>query len=269
MRKVVLGLIGGLLILSGAIAMFFGALLVGVFGGDGRIDTDPVRINSTATALSSDIARIDAGLPSGFNFAEVYISATSVSGKDVFVGVGPARDVLSYLSGVPYDVVTDVSGRPGDEDSINLRRVRGEGTPPAPSAEAFWVEQSSGSGRQDISWPIKSGKYLFVVMNADGSPNVDVQATVGISAPWLFSAGLGAVIAGLVLIILGAVSLFFGFRKGKNRPELVYATPGSAVANDETAVDRPSYVANPPATPGEAATEPAQSPPREADESAP
>ena len=94
MRKVVLGLIGGLLILSGAIAMFFGALLVGVFGGDGRIDTDPVRINSTATALSSDIARIDAGLPSGFNFAEVYISATSVSGKDVFVGVGPARDAI-------------------------------------------------------------------------------------------------------------------------------------------------------------------------------
>ena len=45
MRKVVLGLIGGLLILSGAIALFFGALLVGVFGGDGRIDTDPVRIN--------------------------------------------------------------------------------------------------------------------------------------------------------------------------------------------------------------------------------
>jgi hypothetical protein len=86
----------------------------------------------------------------------------------------------------------------------------------------------------------------------------------------LFSAGLGAVIAGLLLIILGAVSLFFGFRKGKNRPELVYATPGSAVANDETAVDRPSYVANPPATPGgaAAATEPAQSPPREADESA-
>ena len=269
MRKVVLGLIGGLLILSGAIALFFGALLVGVFGGDGRIDTDPVRINSTATALSSDIARIDAGLPSSFDFAQVYISATSVSGKDVFVGVGPARDVLSYLAGVPYDVVTDVSGRPGDEDSINLRRVRGEGTPPAPSAEAFWVEQSSGPGRQDISWPITSGQYLFVVMNADGSPNVDVQATVGISAPWLFSAGVGAVAAGLVLIILGAVSLFFGFRKGKNRPELVYATPGSAVANDETAVDRASYVANPPVTPGEAATEPAQSPPREADERAP
>ena len=106
-------------------------------------------------------------------------------------------------------------------------------------------------------------------MNADGSPNVDVQATVGISAPWLFSAGVGAVAAGLVLIILGAVSLFFGFRKGKNRPELIYATPGSAVAHDETAVDRRSYVAKPSATPGEAATAPAQSPPREADESAP
>jgi hypothetical protein len=105
-------------------------------------------------------------------------------------------------------------------------------------------------------------------MNADGSPNVDVQATVGISAPWLFSAGLGAVTAGLVLIILGAVSLFFGFRKGKNRPELVYATPGSVVTHDAADVDRPSYVANPPVTPGGAASEPAQSPPREADESA-
>ena len=75
--------------------------------------------------------------------------------------------------------------------------------------------------------------------------------------------------AGLVLIILGAVSLFFGFRKGKNRPELVYATPDFAGAHDETAMDRPSYVANPPVAPGAAATAPAQSPPREADESAP
>ena len=132
MRRVILGILGAILILSGAGAAFSGAVLVGAFGPDGRVDSPTIRLTTSSVALTSDVARIDADLPEGVDLAQIHLSATSLEGQDVFIGVGPAREVLSYLAGSPYDVVSGINGR---TDSAELRRVAGTGTPPPPTSE--------------------------------------------------------------------------------------------------------------------------------------
>jgi hypothetical protein len=222
MRRVILGILGAILILVGAGAAFSGAVLVGAFGPDGRVDSPTIRLTTSSAALTSDVARIDADLPEGVDLAQIHLSATSLEGGEVFIGVGPAREVLSYLAGSPYDVVSGVDGR---TDSAELRRVSGTGTPPPPTSESFWLAQSFGNGKQTIDWDIAGGRYLFVVMNADGTAGVDVQARAGVSAPWIFAAGVGALAAGIVLVILGAVLLALGVRSPRKPVEApVYAT---------------------------------------------
>jgi len=225
MRRVILGVLGALLILGGAAAAFSGAVLVGAFGPDGRVDSPTVRLSTSSVALTSDVARIDADLPQGVNLAQIHLSATSLEGQEAFIGVGPAREVLAYLAGSPYDVVSGIDGR---TDRAELRRVSGTGTPPPPTSESFWVAQAFGGGKQTLDWNIANGRYLFVIMNADGTAAVDVQARAGVSAPWVFTAGLAALIAGVVVVILGAVLLALGFRSPRRAvlaPIYATATP--------------------------------------------
>ena len=94
MRRVILGVLGALLILGGAAAAFSGAVLVGAFGPDGRVDSPSIRLTSGSVALTSDVARLDAGLPQGVELAQIHLSATSLNGKQVFIGVGPAAKRL-------------------------------------------------------------------------------------------------------------------------------------------------------------------------------
>ena len=236
MRRVILGVLGAILILVGAGSAFSGAVLVGAFGPDGRVDSPTIRLTTSSAALTSDVARIDADLPEGVNFAQIHLSATSLEGDDVFIGVGPAREVLSYLAGSPYDVVSGIDGR---TDSAELRRVSGTGTPPPPTSESFWLAQSFGAGKQTIDWDIAGGRYLFVVMNADGTAGADVQARAGVSAPWIFASGVGALAAGIVLVILGAVLLAFGFRSPRKPVQAPVYAAATVPAGYQAAVGPP------------------------------
>jgi hypothetical protein len=72
-----------------------------------------------------------------------------------------------------------------------------------------WVAQSSGSGRQQITWPVENGDWTVVVMNADASPGVAVETTAGAEVPalrWLIGILLTAtaitLLASIVLIVV-------------------------------------------------------------------
>jgi hypothetical protein len=223
MRRIVLGVLGAILIVVGGSSAFAGAVLVGAFGSDGRVDSPSFRLTSSSTAFTSDVARLDADLPREVQLAQIHLQAASLSGKNVFIGVGPARQVLAYLAGSPYDVVSGVDGR---TSTVDLRRVPGAGEPPAPTAQSFWVARVSGTGQQSLDWSLASGRYLFVIMNADGTAGVDVQARAGVSAPWVFGAGIAALVVGVLVVILGAVILALGLRAPRREAVApVYATP--------------------------------------------
>ena len=83
----------------------------------------------------------------------------------------------------------------------------------APTAQSFWAASATGTGQQQLTWRVTGGRWAAVLMNADGSPGVDVSATVGVRAGFLLPIallllGLGLIVTGIAvaLIIRGASS---------------------------------------------------------------
>src|SRR5215212_8598733 len=69
--------------------------------------------------------------------------------------------------------------------------VSGDRAPADPAGEDIWSASTSGTGTQSLEWDIEDGDWSAVVMNADGSPGVDVRASAGAGASFLQPLGLG------------------------------------------------------------------------------
>ena len=131
------------------------------------------------------------------------------SERSVFVGIGPAVDVEGYLAGVAHDEVRELHGR------TPLYRTRSGGdeiTPP--TAEDFWVATATGVGSQELVWPATSGRWVAVVMNADGAPGIAADVNVGVKAGFvlplafiLLGSGLVGTAFSVALIVFGAHGL--------------------------------------------------------------
>jgi hypothetical protein len=144
------------------------------------------------------------------------ITATSNDpAKPLFVGIARTKDVGRYLARVQHDELRDINF---DPFKIDYRRL-GTGAPTAPpSSQNFWQTRASGTGTQTISWPVKSGQWSAVVMNADGGRNVSVNAQLAarLSGAWWFVA---AFIALGALSLLGGLALIrSGVRRNASRP---------------------------------------------------
>lgn len=130
------------------------------------------------------------------------------STRPLFVGIGPATAVESYLAGVRYEVATRFDAARSD-----FRLHRGGAPAAAPAAKRFWVAQSLGSGTQTLSWPPSNGEWRIVVMNANGSAGVRTDLAIGARFPHLLGIGIGVLGAGGLLLLLGGVGLYAAVRR--------------------------------------------------------
>lgn len=137
------------------------------------------------------------------------IAATSDDAtKPLFMGIARTADVNRYLARVQHDELRDIGF---DPFKVVYRRL-GTGAPAAlPSAQTFWQTSATGTGTQTISWPVKNGHWSAVVMNADGSRTVgvDAQLAARLSGAWWFVAALLAtgalsLVGGIALVRSGA-----------------------------------------------------------------
>ena len=131
------------------------------------------------------------------------ISATSSDADgEIFLGVGPSDAVEGYLEGVGYATTTDFS------DDVAI--AQSGGAPSVAPAEAdVWHHFSAGPGEQVVTWVPQDGTWTIVAMNADGSPGVAFDASVGMEVPALTGFSVGFIVAGGVLLLL-AVALVAG-----------------------------------------------------------
>ncbi len=151
----------------------------------------------------------------------------------IFIGIGPARQVADYLRDARISKVDEVNGR-----DVILRSRPGTATVDAPASQRFWVAQSSGTGVRRVTWELESGRWAAVIMNADGSAGVTVdQLRVGVRAGFLVPLavilgliGLGLAILSIVLIVAGAS----GRRRG-GPDDTAGASDGAAVPPGEDA----------------------------------
>jgi hypothetical protein len=227
-RGRVVQLVFGSLCLLLALALI-GAAIAGIFGLENNRDTTGYFVTHTHHYQTSSYAlsteTLNVGSVTGAletSLLRLRIRATSNDPtKPLFIGIARTEDVARYLAQVQHDELRDINF---DPFKIDYRRV-GTGAPTAPpSTQRFWQTQASGRGTQTISWPVKSGQWSAVVMNADGSRNVSVGAQLAarLSGAWWFVAGF---------LVLGTLSLIGGItlvRSGAHKQ-----TPETASASKE------------------------------------
>jgi hypothetical protein len=227
--KVVVIVIGALIVLAAAGCATGGGALAAVVGPDGEVESGRHRMDTTTYALVSEVAEIaehDPDAAKAISRADVRIRVEAESqdpSEAIFIGVGRSGDVDQYLSNVRRDVVNDI----GFDDDFDLETtlIAGSDAPAPPSEQDFWVEAASGPGTQRLDWEIEQGSFRFVLMNADGSEGVDVNASLGVKIPYAFQIGLGIMISGIVFALVGVLIIVMAIRSGEAPPPRPTAQP--------------------------------------------
>ncbi|HUP16412.1 MAG TPA: hypothetical protein VM848_10250 [Acidimicrobiia bacterium] len=210
--KLMLGLLGGVLALVAIALLVGGGALVWAMGthqsSDGFLISTTEEVATGSYALTS--SQLDLGalrtewVPTNW-LATIQVNAAPTGDPPVFVGIGPESDVRAYLEDVAHAEVTKFSER-----EVTYRHNEGDAVPASPSGQDFWVVSNEGSG--SISWDIEPGDWRMVIMNADATPEVAVDVSLGVKTPWLAVLMVGLLVVGVGLAALAAVMMFFGFR---------------------------------------------------------
>lgn len=158
---------------------------------DGYVTTGTATYSATGYALASERVNLGWGWLLTGLIGEVRLRVTAADpARPVFVAVGPADRVASYLSGVTYTTVTGT----GPDDRMSQS---GTARPAAPGTAGLWTAQASGTGTQTLRWTAQAGDWVAVAMNPDGSPGLTVSADAGVSAPRLFELAVDLIIGGI------------------------------------------------------------------------
>ena len=213
--RVVLIVLGSVVALLAVAMLAAGGVALWGLGqrdGSGYFSTKSHRLSTPAYALASESLDVGPNLPGGIgDFGSVRIRAGSAGA--VFVGIGRASDVQRYLARVRHSEITDIDT---DPFSVTARTVPGTAQPGSPTGQGFWRVQASGPGTQTVTWPVESGRWSAVVMNADGSPDVSVAVSIGARVPWLHWVAIGLLAAGGLLLVGAGFLIYMGARRRRN-----------------------------------------------------
>jgi hypothetical protein len=224
----VIALVIGILVLLPAIGLTLaGGLLLWADGpardDNGYLFSASDSFSSGGYAITSSSLDLTTGadwvpVSSALGHARIQVTGTD-SGREVFVGIARVGDANGYLGSVDRTVVSDLGS--GSPPAIRT----GAGAPSTPPGQQdFWAAQAQGSGTQTLSWTPSAGSWALVVMNADGSAGVSVDARVGATVPALTGLAWGVLGAGLVLLAIGVLVIVLAVRR-RPVPPTPYGAP--------------------------------------------
>jgi hypothetical protein len=181
---------------------------------DGYFTTSAHTFKSAGYAVATDNLDIGTSGPEWLfddHFAQVRITASGTnSSAPIFIGIGPTAEINRYLAGVPHDQIADIEA---DPFSASYQTVKGSSKPAAPGAQTFWRARATGAGSQTLTWPVESGQWSVLAMNADGSRSVSVEAKFGARVPSLRWLTIGLFAAAGVLILGSGALIYFALRR--------------------------------------------------------
>jgi len=210
----------GVLVLLPALGLLIGGSVLTVAHvvereDDGYFDVTLDRLSSaTAAIITSEVdLRADPGPPDWFlDFVDVSVRlrATGVGDRssEIFIGIGPEADVDSYLDDVARDEIRDVDS----DGDVRYRTVSGTDSPTAPTEQGFWVASASGGDTQELIWEVEEGEWTAALMNADGSPGILADVTVGVRSGALLGIAITMLVIGAVLLAIAVVIIVLATR---------------------------------------------------------
>ena len=96
------------------------------------------------------------------------LRAIGQGGSAVFIGIAPKAAVDQWLGLTAHDEVSTLAG-PG----VTYQRQGGPAVPLAsPAQQTFWSSSATGTGTQELRWPVQSGQWAIVLARPDGLPGV-------------------------------------------------------------------------------------------------
>jgi hypothetical protein len=224
-----LGLLGG-----GGIALWMDVF----HRSDGFVVSPQESFSSDGYALVSDrieLSSVPYWVPVSENLGTARLEVTGIAARDVFVGIAPAIDARTYLDGVQRTVVDGL----GFEGPVTGSDQLPGGEPPSPPADQdFWIASASGPGTQEVVWEPADGDWMFVVMNADGSPVVDVNARIGAEFTSLSWIGWALLVVGGTLTFVAVVLLVRAGRRPLDPS--VYREPSGAWSSQRSSAPAPA-----------------------------
>ena len=181
----------------------------------------------------------------------VMIGGSAVSGKEIFIGVGPRNEVAAYLDGVSHAEIAEVRFNPFQ---VEYRDQAGARIPARPADQGFWAASVTGAGEQQLEFDLRSGSWAVVIMNADASAPVTVDMKAGARSNLLWPVFIGLLISGIVLLLIGVPLIVLGaagLGRGKNGQPLpgqpVYGEPGAGrPVSGQPAAGQPSATGSAP-----------------------
>jgi len=218
----IIALVCGVLLLIPALGLLAGGgvLLWADTGGrnsDGYLDSADDTFSTPGYALATDGIDLSTGadwmpISAALGDARVRVTAADPD-TETFVGIARVGDASAYLAGVGRTVVRDFGAGSADEVV-----VPGDAPAGAPGNQDVWTAQASGPGTQTLTWTPSDGNWTLVVMNADGSANIAVAASIGAQVPALTGLAWGVLIAGLVFTAIGVLLIVLAVRRRPAAP---------------------------------------------------
>jgi len=204
--------LGLLLFLPGtALAALGGAglWLDGQRDNAGYVTTPDRELSSSTAAITVEDVdlHVDRG-PGTWNsdrFGTIRIRARSTGERPIFVGIAPQASVDAWLRGVAHDQLREFDG-----NAVRFRQRAGSPSADPPEDQTFWAASISGSGTQELTWTLETGRWALVIARPDGGPGVQASVDVGAKIPSLLVVAVVLLIGGGLLIALGVLLVVLG-----------------------------------------------------------
>jgi hypothetical protein len=155
---------------------------------------------------------------------KVKLRVSDAGSSPVFVGIASTADATRYLSGVRHSLLVDFTSTQGD---VRPSYQQTAGGPPRvpPGQLGIWKADTSGTGQLSLVWPVTSGHWTVVVMNADGSRQVTAEVSAGATFPALRTVVIVLSCVAAALLLLGVALMFLGLRSPAPPPGPLTGAP--------------------------------------------
>jgi predicted nucleic acid-binding Zn ribbon protein len=148
------------------------------------------------------------------------IGASNVPSNEVFLGIAGVADASNYLRNVEYHEVEEFrwSFDQMEETPPEIKFSIHQGDSPSgpPIIHSFWIEHATGRETQILEWETSLASFQenikdlwIIVMNADGSSNIDIKIQIGVKIPILKTVRSLLLTGGFITLILGSLIIYF------------------------------------------------------------